>query len=75
MEDYPVRNVSHPAYRTVSLLGMDTDILTLLLFLVLLEVLAKYGLVEFVSIVDSIRKGDLRTFNNALVEYQHRFIR
>lgn len=38
-------------------------------------VLAKYELVEFVSLVDSIRKGDLRTFNDALVKYQHRFIR
>ena len=37
-------------------------------------VLTKYELVEYVSLVDSIRKGDLRTFNDALVKYQHRFI-
>jgi hypothetical protein len=38
-------------------------------------VLAKYQLIEFVSLVDSIRKGDLRTFNDVLIKYQHRFIR
>ena len=40
----------------------------------LITVLVKYDLVEFVSIVDSIRKGNLREFNDALIKYQHRFI-
>jgi hypothetical protein len=38
-------------------------------------VLAKYELYEFVPLVDGMRKGDLRTFNDALVEFQDRFIR
>ena len=38
-------------------------------------VLAKYKLDEFILLTDGIRKGDLRTFNNALIDNQHRFIR
>ena len=37
--------------------------------------LEKYELHEFVPLVDGIRKGDLRKFNDALVEFQHHFIR
>lgn len=36
--------------------------------------LEKYQLHEYVPIVDGIRKGDLRKFNDALLEFQHRFI-
>ena len=38
-------------------------------------VLEKYELHEFVPLVDAIRKGDLRTFNDTLVSFQDRFIR
>lgn len=38
-------------------------------------VLEKYELHEFVPLVDGIRKGDLRKFNGALLDFQHRFIR
>lgn len=38
-------------------------------------VLEKYQLNEFVPLVEGIRKGDLRMFNDALVEYQDLFIR
>jgi hypothetical protein len=41
----------------------------------LLSVLAKYELYEFVPLVDGMRKGDLRKFNDALVDFQDRFIR
>jgi hypothetical protein len=37
-------------------------------------VLEKYELYEFVPLVESMRKGDLRTFNDTLVRYQDRFI-
>lgn len=37
--------------------------------------LQTHQLNEFISLVDSIRKGDLKTFNSALIDYQHRFIR
>jgi hypothetical protein len=40
-----------------------------------MQLLQEYQLVEFINVVDSIRKGDLRAFNNALLEYQHMFIR
>jgi hypothetical protein len=40
-----------------------------------LSVLRKYNLREYVSLVDGVRKGDLRTFNQSLLDYQHRFIR
>jgi hypothetical protein len=40
-----------------------------------MQLLQEYQLVEFINVVDSIRKGDLRVFNNALLEYQHMFIR
>jgi hypothetical protein len=38
-------------------------------------VLTKYKLDEFLPLVDGIRKGDLRTFNDALIQFQDRFIR
>jgi hypothetical protein len=38
-------------------------------------VLERHKLSEFVTIVEGIRKGDLKSFNSALIEYQHRFIR
>jgi len=38
------------------------------------EVLEKYSLHEYVPIVDGIRKGDLRKFNDALLQFQHLFI-
>ena len=37
--------------------------------------LDKYGLDEFKPLVEGIRKGDLRTFQDGLVHYQDRFIR
>mmetsp|Transcript_29214 Transcript_29214/g.80259 ORF Transcript_29214/g.80259 Transcript_29214/m.80259 type:complete len:413 (-) Transcript_29214:3102-4340(-) len=37
--------------------------------------LQKYGLSEFGPLVDSMRKGDLRTFNDSLVRFQDKFIR
>lgn len=37
--------------------------------------LEKYGLTEFIPLVEGIRKGDLRTFQDGLVKYQDRFIR
>jgi len=37
--------------------------------------LDKYGLEEFKPIVEGIRKGDLRTFQDGLVQYQDTFIR
>ncbi len=40
-----------------------------------IQLLQEYKLVEFINVVDGIRKGDLRVFNNALLEYQHLFIR
>lgn len=40
-----------------------------------LEVLEKYGLHEFEPLVDGIRKGDLRTFQDGLLRFQHLFIR
>lgn len=43
--------------------------------LVCMTVLEKFQLDEFILIVDGIRKGDLKTFNGALLENQHRFIR
>ena len=39
------------------------------------KVLDKYKLEEFKPLVDGIRKGDLRTFQDGLVKYQDRFIR
>jgi hypothetical protein len=41
----------------------------------LYAVLEKYGLIEFVAVSEAIRTGNLRKFNDALLEYQHRFIR
>jgi hypothetical protein len=38
-------------------------------------VLNKYGLQEFKPLVEGIVKGDLRTFQDGLVQYQDRFIR
>jgi hypothetical protein len=38
-------------------------------------VLDKYQLDEFKPIIEGIRKGDLRTFQDGLVKYQGRFIR
>jgi hypothetical protein len=40
-----------------------------------MSLLQGYKLIEFVNVVDGIRKGDLRLFNDALLEYQHLFIR
>merc|ERR1719464_123115 len=37
--------------------------------------LDKYGLEEFKPIVKGIRKGDFRTFQDGLVQYQDRFVR
>mmetsp|Transcript_18616 Transcript_18616/g.23973 ORF Transcript_18616/g.23973 Transcript_18616/m.23973 type:complete len:408 (+) Transcript_18616:114-1337(+) len=37
--------------------------------------LQKYGLTEYGPLVDSMRKGDLRTFNDTLVRFQDKFIR
>mmetsp|Transcript_23184 Transcript_23184/g.54724 ORF Transcript_23184/g.54724 Transcript_23184/m.54724 type:complete len:409 (-) Transcript_23184:995-2221(-) len=37
--------------------------------------LDKYGLEEFKPLVEGIRKGDLRTFQDGLIQYQDRFIR
>ena len=39
------------------------------------KVLEKYRLKEFLPLVEGIRKGDLRTFNDGLVQYQDLFIR
>lgn len=39
------------------------------------SVLEKYGLEEFKPLVEGLRKGDLRTFQDGLVKYQHLFIR
>tara|TARA_B110001450_G_C17319921_1_gene358975 strand:+ start:61 stop:450 length:390 start_codon:yes stop_codon:yes gene_type:complete len=38
-------------------------------------VLEKYGLEEFKPIVKGIRKGDLRTFQDGLIQFQDNFIR
>jgi hypothetical protein len=38
-------------------------------------VLEKYQLIEFLPLVDSIKTGDLRTFNDGLLKYQDLFIR
>jgi hypothetical protein len=38
-------------------------------------VLNKYQLDEFKPLIEGIRKGDLRTFQDGLVKYQGRFIR
>lgn len=38
-------------------------------------VLEKYQLNEFIPLVDSIKTGDLRTFNDGLLKYQDLFIR
>ena len=35
----------------------------------------KYGLEEFKPLVEGMRKGDLRTFQDGLIQYQDRFIR
>lgn len=40
-----------------------------------LKVLEKYQLDEFILLTEGVRKGDLKTFNKALVDNQHRFIR
>jgi len=40
-----------------------------------LSVLEKYELPEYSAIVDGIRTGNLRKFNDALIEFQHIFIR
>ena len=37
--------------------------------------LEKYQLVEFLPLVEGLRKGDLRLFNEGLVQYQDLFIR
>mmetsp|Transcript_17904 Transcript_17904/g.41045 ORF Transcript_17904/g.41045 Transcript_17904/m.41045 type:complete len:332 (+) Transcript_17904:428-1423(+) len=39
------------------------------------HLLDKYGLEEFKPLVEGMRKGDLRTFQDGLVRYQDRFIR
>lgn len=39
------------------------------------SVIQKYQLIEFMPLVESIRTGDLRTFNDGLVKYQDLFIR
>jgi hypothetical protein len=38
-------------------------------------VLTKYSLYEFIPLVEGIRTGDLRTFNDGLAKYQDMFIR
>jgi hypothetical protein len=40
-----------------------------------MAVLEKYGLPEFKPLVEGLRKGDLRTFQDGLVKYQAIFIR
>lgn len=50
-------------------------VLTIIFLAPIFAVLEKYKLNEFISLVSSIKKGDLRTFNDALIDYQHRFIR
>lgn len=35
----------------------------------------KYELFEFVPLVDAVRKGDMRKFNDTLIKFQHGFIR
>ncbi|GKY92251.1 hypothetical protein MPSEU_000196300 [Mayamaea pseudoterrestris] len=37
--------------------------------------LQKYGLVEFVAVSEAIRTGNLRTFHDSLLQFQHIFIR
>eukprot|EP00536_Pseudo-nitzschia_multiseries_P017780 jgi/Psemu1/226451/e_gw1.1809.9.1 len=39
------------------------------------QLLDKYGLEEFKPLVEGIRRGDLRTFQDGLIRYQDRFIR
>ena len=39
------------------------------------QLLDKYALVEFVPLVEGIRRGDLLTFNDGLIQYQDLFIR
>ena len=39
------------------------------------SLLQKYGLTEFVPLVEGMRRGDLRTFNDGLSLYQDLFIR
>jgi hypothetical protein len=73
-EDSPVPTVSASGCSTIALLCYV--ILCDSHFVVgIIIVLAKYELYEFVPLVDGMRKGDLRTFNDALVEFQDRFIR
>ena len=45
------------------------------LAIVISSVIQKYQLIEFMPLVESIRTGDLRTFNDGLVKYQDLFIR
>jgi nuclear mRNA export protein PCID2/THP1 len=40
-----------------------------------LAVLTTYNLQEYVALVEGVRKGDLRSFNESLIRFQHRFIR
>lgn len=56
-------NATHPIYNDCFVFESDAI------------VLEKYGLSEFVPLVEGVRKGDLRTFQDALVLYQDRFIR
>jgi hypothetical protein len=46
-----------------------------MLYLFVLAVLKTYNLQEYVALVEGVRKGDLRTFNECLIRFQHRFIR
>lgn len=39
------------------------------------QLLQKYGLDEFLPLLEGLRKGDLRAFQDGLVKYQDRFIR
>eukprot|EP00934_Nitzschia_sp_Nitz4_P006812 Nitzschia sp. Nitz4//scaffold2_size372955//110535//113529//NITZ4_000391-RA/size372955-processed-gene-0.404-mRNA-1//1//CDS//3329546680//6802//frame0 len=39
------------------------------------QLLEKYGLTEFKPLLEGIRKGDLRSFQDGLLKYQDRFIR
>ena len=54
---------------------MLTDLSLPLFEIPINTVLEKYGLTEFIPLVEGIRKGDLRTFQDGLVKNQDRFIR
>lgn len=61
---FPSARVTRFSNVTLTLLGLPYDV-----------VLEKYQLYEFMPLVESIRTGDLRTFNDGLLKYQDLFIR